>query len=53
MSAFWRPWPKENEPDQGAYQVGSEQVVLRGRLRLYGSGMEDRECLRHMEEEKS
>lgn len=31
MSAFWGPWPKENELGQGAYQVGSEQVVLWGR----------------------
>lgn len=33
MSAFWRPWPKESELGQGAYQV-----VLKGRLRLYGRG---------------
>lgn len=38
MSAFWRPWPKENEPGQGAYEVGSGQVVLWGRLKLYGGG---------------
>ena len=52
MSAFWRPWPKENELGQGAYRVGSEQAVLRVQLRLYGRGMGDSECLRHMEEEE-
>lgn len=47
MSALWRPWPKENE--QGADQVGSEWAILCGRLRVYGRGMGDSECLRHME----
>lgn len=48
-----QPWPKENELGQGAYQVGSEQVVLWGRLGLYGRAMGDCECLRQVEEEKS